>query len=132
MKAPLSDELIHVSLSDFGISVTTRLSQTRMADAIAMYLDPTFWWVSRVFVPEGYRGNGIGGQLLERLKTELSAREGFGGLVVVPGGYNSKLSDQQRFYRHHGFVRQRDGRYLWAVGSTNRGTDEKQGEGSKQ
>jgi len=65
------------------------------------------WWISRVLVNEGHRGQGFGGRILEHLCNEV---QGQGGTVIIvcPGGYGSNLADLVRFYKRHGFVETHD------------------------
>lgn len=62
------------------------------------------WWVSRVLVqPSTMTGNGIGGKLLELVKSEVK-KQGGGIMVVCPGGYAGDQKKQRNFYRKHGFT----------------------------
>jgi ribosomal protein S18 acetylase RimI-like enzyme len=75
------------------------------------------WYLNRVIIkPETLRSQGLGGELLERLKAEV-ARRGATRLMVEPGGYGSDPKRLQKFYRAHGFKRHRQGYYFWSPAS---------------
>lgn len=65
---------------------------------------PEDWWVARALVQgsESVRGRGIGSTLL-RLALEKAVSMGACIVKVVPGGYNMRPKDQQRFYEKNGF-----------------------------
>lgn len=72
------------------------------------------WWVNRVIVnPASKRDSGIGTSLLTKLK-ELVKENGGKALLVSPGGYDSDLTLQERFYAKNGFV-ETDDKGLWKV-----------------
>lgn len=70
------------------------------------------WYVNRVLVEADHRGKGIGGRLLEALKTEC-AKLGCAQLLVEPGGYGQPITRQRRFYRAHGFVKKKNEHNLY-------------------
>lgn len=65
------------------------------------------WYVNRVLV-QGTRSRGVGGRLLEMLKSSVAAQAGT-VMVVEPGGYGSDLGRLEKFYGSHGFVREPQG-----------------------
>ena len=67
--------------------------------------DPDDWYLNRIVItPPECRGSGIGGEMIERLKLRV-AKGGGRRLLVEPGGYDSDLGVQVRFYEKHGFKR---------------------------
>jgi len=64
---------------------------------------PSHWWVSRVFVKQGYRRRGFGSRCLKRA-IELVRKQNAKPIIVMPGGYDIPFEVQQSFYRHHGFM----------------------------
>ena len=55
-----------------------------------------------ILQPESMRGQGIGSEMMRRLKDELR-RVRCKKCYVTPGGYNSRQEDQFRFYEKNGF-----------------------------
>jgi len=94
-----------------NVAVYCRFSRLRAACAEAC-LHPVevpdlpdakaIWWINRVLVPEERRGEGIGRELLRRLKS-LVAQQGCDALIVVPGGYDVPHETQVAFYAACGF-----------------------------
>lgn len=103
-----------VSISDTDVSVGLILDARWLANACAsiFYGEPDNWYVNRVIVPKDFRGHGVGGKLLERLKQEVALKGGK-KLIVEPGGYAQDLKRQRHFYEKHGFQRVED-HWVWS------------------
>jgi GNAT superfamily N-acetyltransferase len=68
------------------------------------------WWISRVFVQDPHRGQGVGSKILKTLLSEV-VKQGGKSVIVTPGGYNADPDKQIRFYENHGFVKVLDDTY---------------------
>lgn len=87
--------------------------QIRHSIASADEVRPGVWWVSRVLVQEGYRGKGIGKELVARLLA-LCAVQRAEEVQVSPGGYDNDTERQRGFYAACGFVPEGDdGLMVW-------------------
>lgn len=71
-----------------------------IAEASWMWGDE--WYLNRVFIPEKYRGQGIGTILVAKLLEETT-RQGCKKLVLTPGGYDTPYEVQRDFYLKCGF-----------------------------
>jgi GNAT superfamily N-acetyltransferase len=93
-------ELIkNVSLTHVSISYKQGIKlATLNADLISF-----FWWISRVNVPEGLRGKGIGSKLLQEALKEMKKCPASKAIIVYPGGYDSDPEKQANFYVKNGF-----------------------------
>ncbi|MBD3261102.1 MAG: GNAT family N-acetyltransferase [Candidatus Altiarchaeales archaeon] len=84
--------------------------------ASADQMGEDWWWVCRVLVdPKDVRGQGIGTELITRLKAEV-VKGGCRRLVVSPGGYDMDQSKQRQFYIRNGFSAEdaeHDRVYVW-------------------
>jgi GNAT superfamily N-acetyltransferase len=78
-----------------------------LAEATDMLLGDGSWYINRIKVANKLQGQGIGGQILERLKEEV-AKQGCQVLIVEPGGYDGDTERQWSFYVKHGFVKVED------------------------
>lgn len=73
------------------------------------------WFLNRLIVnDEAYRGKGIGGEVLERLKRFLSREPGRPYIIVTPSGYGTDPERRLRFYLSNGFV-PAEGEYTGAL-----------------
>lgn len=61
------------------------------------------WSISRVFVPDQYRGKGIGKMLLDKMAEEVK-NAGGKEIIVYPGGYSVDGERQKNFYKKNEFV----------------------------
>lgn len=123
MKVVLSDLVFHANKNSLeppgkkprAISVTVSciIANRELASASAERLSRRGWNISRVFVPIGYRCQGVGGALLGKLKEELASEDQFKVLTVAAGGYNSDLSRLEKFYTRYGFRKKEENYYVW-------------------
>ena len=93
--------------ADAGISAPLKLAK-RLAD-LDPKMDahiserPTGLILDKLVVPEEARGQGLGGELMERLTT-YADEEGQRVALTAAGDFGGTRSGQERFYRRHGFV----------------------------
>lgn len=73
------------------------------------------WYLNRLLVSEGHRGNGVGSKLLSRLREACAERRALHrewpqvkSIIVEPGGYGSDTKELLRFYKGRGFEEMRD------------------------
>jgi ribosomal protein S18 acetylase RimI-like enzyme len=63
------------------------------------------WWIARAIIkPESLRDQGLGSEMLKKLK-EAAVRQGCKRLIVCPEGYEGKTRRQFNFYKKNGFVK---------------------------
>jgi GNAT superfamily N-acetyltransferase len=96
-----------------AISANCKLGRGDLGTASVDRLTRRQWTVTRVFIPEKYRGKGVGGALLERLKKELLLIADFRQVYVEPSGYGSDPKRLHNFYTRHGFEKKGDNIYVW-------------------
>jgi GNAT superfamily N-acetyltransferase len=93
--------------ADAGISAPLKLAK-RLAD-LDPKMDahiserPTGLILDKLVVPEDARGQGLGGELMERLTT-YADEEGQKVALTAAGDFGGSRSGQERFYRRHGFM----------------------------
>jgi GNAT superfamily N-acetyltransferase len=76
-------------------------SPTKSSTASVDLFQENIWWVSRVFVHKDYRRQGVGTELVNKIKKAIPKNC---RLMVCPGGYDMTLKDQKAFYSSLGFV----------------------------
>lgn len=93
--------------SKAGITAPLKLAK-RLADLdpkMDAYISerPTGVILDKLVVPEEARGQGLGGELMERLTT-YADEEGQKVALTAAGDFGGSRSGQERFYRRYGFV----------------------------
>ena len=108
---------VHVIDGGHCISVIQVSGGLSIACASADYSEGFFgrghWWLARLKVEPAYQGKKLGSVILELLKEKVSQKEGFGSLIVSPGGYGSDIERLVKFYESHGFMKLDEGTYSW-------------------
>lgn len=105
-KEELQKHLV-VRNEELSIGVSVRLpleNPSTMATASCDNFEDCDWIVTRVWVPEIYRGQGVGSFLLNQLKLIVVTKPRFKSLLVSPGGYNADINRQRHFYMKNGFT----------------------------
>lgn len=65
------------------------------------------WIIARVYVRPKHRLKGFGSAVLKELKKKIRETDGK-QIWVTPGGYGYEPKLQKRFYRKHGFRKQKE------------------------
>lgn len=112
------DKRVRVTTESEHLSTSIKVSERGLAVADSNALIEGEWWLTRVRVPDEFCGQGIGTLLVQRLQEELAAVKEFTSLRVSPGGYNSDIKRQRKFYESCGFMKDpwRDDVYVWKPG----------------
>lgn len=95
-----SSQNVSITLVNKGLPIATA-----SADLMLTESERKEWYINRILVKHPQdRSQGIGSELLSRLKKEVKSQGG-DVLIVEPGGYGSDPLDLIRFYTKNGFIR---------------------------
>jgi GNAT superfamily N-acetyltransferase len=90
-------------------SYTQLLSPIKLAVLDADPAGENAWRIARVNVPQGYRGQGVGSQLMNEICADADAAGVTLTLEPIPYDGPERLDDLVRFYERFGFTLSAEG-----------------------